>query len=357
MGRLKGVIFWLALLTAIGLLMASVMSSNEQLLQLTESSVRQVVVESLVFAYFWGLVYLVVYRFLEFGQQHKMLWWKRLLGHIIIAFVSSTVYLLVGAAYVSPSSLKLLGSPETYWDRVLALASFAPLGQAITYGLVVVIARMVESTKRARTLETRNERLRASLVESQLNELKSQLQPHFLFNTLNAITSSIHADPDAAETMTVRLSELLRELLDLSREQKRTARSELDFVKKYVEIQMFRFGERLRFSECLPAECEKALIPTLLLQPLVENAIEHNINRCDNQLQVRLEVVKEPSALLIRVIDDGPGIETKSSSGIGLANSRERLQQLYGVQGTLVLKGSAQGGTLAEVSLPFEVTG
>ena len=186
--------------------------------------------------------------------------------------------------------------------------------------------------------ESRDRQVRATQLESmlhqaQLEALRSQLNPHFLFNTLHSIAELVHANPKLAEQIIVRLGELLRRVLQSSTQAEATLADELDFIRSYVEIEQLRLGERLNVNWDIDPELAQARVPSLVLQPLVENAIQHGIaaSAAPGTLTVRAQ--RDAGRLLLEVHDTGPGMQRKeagSAHGIGLANTRARLERLYG---------------------------
>src|SRR6185369_4509061 len=195
--------------------------------------------------------------------------------------------------------------------------------------------------------------LEAQLAQAQLQTLKMQLQPHFLFNTLNSISALNHEDPRAANRMIARLSELLRLTLENDGAQEVSLHQELDFLKRYLEIQQVRFGDRLKVHFDVAPETMDARVPNLLLQPLVENAIQHGLAPFSAPGEIHIHASRENGLLCLRIADSGPGLPASTPSGapdgIGLANTRARLQQLYGDAHRFELRNGAQRGAVAEV--------
>lgn len=197
--------------------------------------------------------------------------------------------------------------------------------------------------------------LETRLTEARLQALQMQLNPHFLFNTLNAIASLMHKDVDAADRMIVRLSELLRYALDSTNEQEVPLRQELDFLGRYLDIQRARFGERLSVQNEIPPEALDARVPNLILQPLVENAIEHGLEPQARSGTIVLRARINHHRLVIEVIDNGVGLKNGAtpSEGIGLSNTRARLQQLYGPAQTVQIANGPSGGVTVRLEIPL----
>jgi len=194
--------------------------------------------------------------------------------------------------------------------------------------------------------------LQANLTEARLDALRLQLHPHFLFNTLNAIGAFVQADPERAQRMIVRLGDLLRRTLDGGNAPELPLREELEQLGPYLEIQRVRFGERLSLEIEVPGDAESALVPTLLLQPLVENAVEHGVRRTEGPARVRVSARREGDQLRLEVADNGPGA-AGGRDGVGLGNTRSRLLGLYGDAHRFELRTLSGGGTAVTVDLPF----
>jgi LytS/YehU family sensor histidine kinase len=196
--------------------------------------------------------------------------------------------------------------------------------------------------------------LEARLADAKLEALRMQLHPHFLFNTLNAISTLVHKDPNAADEMIGNLSELLRATLDTA-EQEIALRQELAFLDRYLEIQQVRFGERLRIEREVDAAALDAHVPTLILQPLAENAIRHGIEPDPAPGVVSIRARRNGDRLILTVANNGAAAKmpAKSESGIGLTNTQARLQQLYGANCRLTFNSGAEGGFRVEIEIPF----
>jgi two-component system LytT family sensor kinase len=214
--------------------------------------------------------------------------------------------------------------------------------------------KFLERERLSTQLELRATQLESQLTQAKLSALKMQLHPHFLFNTLNAIVVLVRQRRvEEADAMLTDLSELLRQTLAGWEAQEVPLRRELELTNLYLDIQRVRFQDRLTVEvDFLPATLN-ALVPTLLLQPLVENAVRHGVSRSSAPVRIELKSSLNDSILEIRVCDDGPGVpEGSSGNGVGLSNTRARLQQLYGDRQSLRLD-SADGRTVATVLLPY----
>ncbi len=227
----------------------------------------------------------------------------------------------------------------------------------LVYWSVLAISHAIDEHRRVREREERNAMLEAELVQTQLQLLRVQLQPHFLFNTLHAISTLMHRDVDAAERMLIRLADLLRLTLHDVGNQEIALEDELGLLEHYVEIERMRFGERLSIVVDVADEARTALVPNLLLQPLVENAIKHGIAPRTERGRIDIVGRREGERLALEIRDDGEGLPRGAPrplrEGIGLSNTRQRLEQLYGEAQELDIGSGASGGVTVRLTLPY----
>jgi two-component system LytT family sensor kinase len=197
------------------------------------------------------------------------------------------------------------------------------------------------------------------LLAAKVEALKSQINPHFLFNTLTSVSSLIRSQPETARTVILKLSGLLRKLMR-SQEQFVTLREELESIDEYLDIEVIRFGPRLGVQKDIAPDTLEVVVPSLILQPLVENAIKHGLTRKVGAGHITLRSRRQQDLLILDVEDDGLGIsderlQTAMSSGIGLSNVYERLRVIYGATARVVLKGSPGRGAIAHLEIPILV--
>jgi LytS/YehU family sensor histidine kinase len=224
------------------------------------------------------------------------------------------------------------------------------------YWIIVSIAHAFRYYRRLQEREQAARDLEAELTNARLEALRNQLHPHFLFNTLHAISTLVHKNPAAADEMIANLSELLRVALDTTTSAEVPLRAELDFLTPYLQIQEVRLGSRLRVERQISAEAMDALVPTLILQPLVENSIRHGIEPSTGGGVIEISAGVENGTLRLAVRDNGPGLPGRTGStneGIGLSNTRSRLAALYGHRAQLTLQNAKGGGCLAELRIPL----
>ena len=225
-------------------------------------------------------------------------------------------------------------------------------------GLLIVGGRAFAAHERARRLELRETQLEAELTRATLDALRLEIQPHFLFNTLNAIAAQIRANSnESALTMLLGLSDLMRATLDRPAGQLAPLGDELSVVKGYIDLQRARFGDRLEIAYDIDDACRRLEVPTLLLQPLVENALRHGL--APQSASGRLEIGaarRNGAELRLWVTDNGVGLpagfDQSRDAGTGLRNTRSRLERLYGSAAALVVRPNAPAGTIVELILP-----
>ena len=287
---------------------------------------------------YWYIPALLAPIIMAFGLRHpfdRVRWARPLALHLIAALSYSVVHT---AVMLGVRVLLLLDQelPPTFpgWWNLTLLSYLTQLDWLLmTYlfliGLTYALAYRRESE--ARALNT--SQLETRLVEAQLQALQRQLHPHFLFNTLNTVSGLIRTDPDAADTMIDRLGDLLRMTLHKSGIQEVSLKEELDVLEKYVEIERTRFGNRLTIDMQVQSEALDAQVPSLVLQPLVENAIRHGIAPNSRPGRITVSAERDDHDLVLQVLDNGDGLPPDRlmalNRGVGLDNTRARLEHLY----------------------------
>jgi LytS/YehU family sensor histidine kinase len=208
--------------------------------------------------------------------------------------------------------------------------------------------------REVREREAQQARLNTQLAEARLSALRMQLNPHFLFNSLNAITVLVRdQNTRDASRMLELLSGVLRQVLQSERRQQVTLDEELRFIEKYLAIEQVRFSDRLRVKWSIEPEVRDALVPEFILQPLVENAIRHGVAQRDETGLVEVGARRSNREIVLSVKDDGPGYYPKLALGVGLYNTRARLETLFGDKGQLKVGNDERGGTIAIVRFPL----
>ena len=303
-------------------------------------------------AYAWALLAPFAWWLARRIPIERRNWWRGIGFHLLFSLVFALVEEILFAA-----ATPVFGLP---WFPRRFLATFravVPIDfhlNVIIYLLIVGIQhgvgyyrKLLEREQLSAQLEVRARQLETQLVHANLNALKMQLHPHFLFNTLHAIVVLVRLQrTDEADQMLTNLSELLRRTLAVWQTQEVPLQLEIEFVNLYLDIQRVRFQDRLTVEMSLSPVTLSALVPSLLLQPLVENAIRHGVSKTDAPVRIELRSNLRDSLLEIQVCDDGPGLSAESSgNGLGLTNTRARLQHLYGEKQSLRLD-TAPGGEL-----------
>jgi LytS/YehU family sensor histidine kinase len=253
------------------------------------------------------------------------------------------------------------GTIYEFWPTVKKLAIWYTVGHVIMYWTIVVAHDGWRYYRRYREREKRAVELQAQLTQARLDALRMQLNPHFLFNSLNTITALVHENPEAADRMITRLSELLRTSLDRAETHEIPLSQEFAFLARYLEIEQARFGERLKVEFAPGAGTPDALVPALILQPLVENAVRHGVEARDANARIRISARQLGDSMELSVADNGPGLANGGAvperEGIGLTNTRSRLQHLYGDRQVLELRPRPEGGLEVIVRVPYRVNG
>lgn len=250
---------------------------------------------------------------------------------------------LIGAVHVAPTWLAT-------FSRLLETTFLLNLP---VYWLIVGAAQVERLVRTARANDRRQLLLEAQLADARLQALRTQLQPHFLFNALNTVSVLMHEDVRSAERILIQLSVLLRRLLESGEAYEATLGEELGFLKSYLEIEQARFGERLRYAVRVPGELMDARVPSLILQPLVENALRHGLAAHARPGRIEIRAERHGDDLRLSVRDDGHGLRAGSVERVGLSNTRARLQLMYGAKQRFELQGAADGGVVAVIILPF----
>ncbi len=221
------------------------------------------------------------------------------------------------------------------------------------YGTLVGLWNLIHFQRKYREREVRAAQLESQLTKAQLEVLKMQFQPHFLFNTLNSVSALMQDDIEGAEDMLADLSYMLRTSLRSTAGQEITLERELDLLRAYLRIQKRRFEDRLRVTISPAPETIHAKVPTFILQPLVENAIRHGIQPLSRAGNIVVSSTRVMDELILQVTDNGGGLQENYNEGIGLRNTRERLKQLYGETQAVRLSSALDKGTTVTITLPF----
>jgi two-component system LytT family sensor kinase len=312
-------------------------------------------VSMLMFWYIWAIIFpfvVALVRRFPLGAETRF---SAVAMHVVaalaICFVHMVMYVFLFRVFIDGSDA---GRP--FWSAVLDVQ--IPL-RLIIYAALVGAASAMEYLKKFRERDVHASQLETRLVEAQLHALKMQLHPHFLFNTLNGIMVLIQENPAVATRTVARLSEFLRLTLENAGVQEVTLLEEMEFLRKYLQIEQMRFGDRLTVREDIDPGVLDALVPNMILQPLVENSIRHGVAKKRGPALIEILAHRNVGILVICVRDNGRGLPEEDPNGavvkegIGLGNTRARLQQLYGDKQSLKLIPVEGGGLEICLSVPL----
>lgn len=314
-------------------------------------------------ASFWALITPGVMIATRYIRDHVTTSPKRLAAHTALFVV---IHLVDVTTYWFASEL-LTTNDRPLVPLFFSLATF----NVLTYATAAAIISALDSQHQLRENQTRESQLETQLALAQFHALRAQLHPHFLFNALNAVSSLIHSDPQRADRMLARISDLLRTAIATASQPEIPLIDEMEFNKRYLEVERMRYGHRLEVRIDIPGETFNALVPNMLLQPLVENAVRHGIAPHSGKGRVEVQASRQGNQLCIVVRDSGTGfdvdgeyptedasmsgISSGNARGVGISTTRARLHKLYGEEHELKLV-NITGGFEARVSVPFHVS-
>jgi signal transduction histidine kinase len=312
-------------------------------------------------AYAWAGLAPLVWKLAGFFPITKSNWWRtggiHVLASLCFALLEEALF-----AGITP----VFGLPWFPRKFVATFRAVLPIDlhlNVIVYWLIVGVHHSVSYYRKLREreqlsaqLQLRTTQLESQLAQARLSALKMQLHPHFLFNTLHAISVLVRQQRTTeADEMLTNLGELMRETLEGWETQEIPLRREVEWINLYLAIQRVRFQDRLTVAMNLSPATLDALVPSLLLQPLVENAVRHGVSKSAAPVRIELKSSLKESTLELQVRDNGPGVSKDGpGNGVGLSNTRARLQQLYGDSQSLRLEALDGGGTVVTVSIPYE---
>jgi two-component system, LytTR family, sensor kinase len=314
------------------------------------ASLTQIVPAELVFTYTWALLTPVV----MFGAKRFPVWghtrtrnWAVQVG-AMLAFVLLHAALFSVAMTALEPTASFANLPQRFGQTLLSWTVL----DALVFCVIIIVHHAVVYYRVSKDRAIRASQLEAHLAQAQLQMLRMQLQPHFLFNTLHSISALMHKDVRRADSMVASLSDLLRMSLQNIGAQEVPLQSELDFLQRYMEIMSLRFGDRLRVSLDVDPETRDARVPNLFLQPLVENSFRHGFGDLGKGV-IAITVRRDGDMLRCDVIDDGRGLRSGHKEGVGLASTRQRLAHLYGDRHAFTLRGAPGEGVHVTMAIPF----
>lgn len=291
----------------------------------------------------------------------------RILVHIAVALVVAAIFEIIRisiarALFTPPHGA---GPSRHSWhgprfpEPLEALGHLQFLDELVVYLAILSAGFARDYLRQLRERQEEAARLMAQLSEARLSALRMQLNPHFLFNTLHAISALVERDPSGVRRMIAKLSTLLRHTLDTDSAQEVQLSEELQFLRDYLDIQQVRFEGRLEVAEDVSSHLLDALVPNLILQPILENAVEHGVSGMAEGGRIEISAAQQGAELILSVQDNGPGMDRDSplrENGVGIRNTIERLEALYGEAGSLTLEPADDGGLRVVVRLPYHTT-
>ena len=321
--------------------------------------------DELIYWYLWALFTPFILWFARRNRIERAAWRRGIVAHLLLVLMLAPLHdvlwriLSPWLAFGILLSEVLLALPER-WPRIL-VGSFTAFYK---YWLIIGIYYTFDYYRKYRLkeqaaadLQLKASQLKTQLTQAQLSALKMQLHPHFLFNTLNTISMLMNENVAKANRMLLRLGDLLRVTLENPGVQEVPLRQELAYLQHYLEIEQIRFEDRLHVEIDVRPDVLDVLVPNLILQPLVENAIRHGIARKAAAGHLRIRGYSRTDQLVLEVYDDGPGLNAQGlaseDKGIGLTNTAARLTQLYDDAHHFDLRNAEQGGTVAHLAIPL----
>ena len=314
---------------------------------------------NLVQFYLWAILAPLVFRFSRrFPIELRPLNVRNLLLYFPALISFAGIHQLIQLAVLWSITPRWRQKYPALIDCYRAYFAFGFYIDLIIALLIVIAVHTLLYYQSFRASELAQSSLKAQLAQAQLRALKMQLHPHFLFNTLHSISSLVLEDPPKANSMIARLGDFLRLTIDNSDQQLVTLKEETEFLRCYLDIEQVRFGDRLTVTFELEPQTLSAQVPHLILQPMVENAIQHAIAPRSARGHINIEAKRLNSLLRVAISDNGPGISSNANlpwkQGVGLTNVRTRLQQIYGPDFRFELMNTKGGGVTAFMEIPFE---
>lgn len=311
--------------------------------------------------FLWGMLSPLIFK-LSRRFELRARFPRNLFIHAVLSILLSIVVLSAASVlvwYFGYPNLARNPTLLTLWRNNSFSIYYFHQGLTI-YWATVAVAHALHYYRGLREGEAQTGRLAAQLAEAQLQALKMQIHPHFLFNTLNSIAALLHKDVEAADKMIARLGDFLRLTLNRSEAQVVDFEQELEFVKCYLDIEHLRFQDRLTIEMEIEPQTLDVMVPNLILQPIVENAVRHGVAKQTLPGVITIRALKKCDRLIMQVEDNGPGLETSHNGarpGIGLNNTRARLRQFYGDDFTFDIDNAAVSGVIVTLEIPATTKG
>jgi two-component system LytT family sensor kinase len=347
---------WVALWSLVGLAIASeiYLSSNFLGRSVTWG---EAISDSLEDWYVYGILSLPVVWLARRFPPERGSRWVTAGVHLGAAILFSMAYVLVRTS-VGEVDGWIAGEPASFAEIFHPLLVRTIPFSLLVYGVILSVSHALDYYRKYHERTVQTLELEKHLTEARLQALLHQLKPHFLFNTLNGIASLMHTDVEAADRMLVRLSELLRITMSHTGAPQTTLREEVAFLERYLDIEKIRFRNRLEVVIAVDADAIDAQVPSLILQPMVENAMHHGVEPHARMGLIELRGSRQDGNLVLTVSDNGAGIRegAPKREGIGVANTRARLVELYGSRQKFELVNRPEGGLCVRITIPFTLS-
>ncbi|MFC1493224.1 sensor histidine kinase [candidate division KSB1 bacterium] len=300
----------------------------------------------------WAVLSILIIRLARLVPIDLKNWYYSIPLHLVISLSFAALHAFIFHIF----AMMIKSGPM--WDLHMILVQLIKeiVFNMLVYWIVIGLCMLTDYQRKNREHVLRTSQMETQLAQAQLEVLKMQLHPHFLFNTLHAISALVKKDPASADKMIGRLGDLLRMTLDKSGEQEILLKEELEFLKLYLEIEKTRFQDRLNVNLDIDSNSLDCAVPNLLLQPLVENSIKHGIAKKSSAGEINIKTEFKDDNLKITINDNGSGlrktIDAQVKEGFGLSNTRKRLEQLYGDQHSFYIENSESGGVNVTLIIP-----
>lgn len=314
--------------------------------------------------YEWALLSPVIFWLCRMFRFDRQSWRGSLAAHLVGGLVLAAVHAAL-CALAAVFQGWITGEPKGFGGTLRQLLAGRFHYNLAVYAVIVCSWHAWDYYRKFREREAQAAELSGRLAQAQLQTLRMQLNPHFLFNTLNAVSALMLKDVNAANKMISRLGDLLRLALENTERQEVPLQQEIEFLRRYLEIEQIRFGDRLQLKMDVDPATLAAAVPNLILQPLVENAIRYAVEPQESAGEIELRSTRDNGSLVVQISDNGTGSKDqtigsidKSLNGreqVGLRNTRERLRKLYGERQDFQLTRNARGGVTASLSIPFHI--
>ena len=358
--RRHRILLWLIGFTLLGLIEAVRLWGAYNYASTSDIAMVQVLAWSLADYYLWGLLALGIFRLPYLLPVRKETAARAIPAHVVLAAVTIALHILLYTLVFDPLS-QITDNPvgtshESFGDLLENMLWVRGARSFLIYGAFLAVGFMAAYYRRVTEQQRRLAETQTALAQAQTEALKMQIHPHFLFNTLNSIATLVHTDPKTADQMITQLSKLLRKTLAAADVPTVPLHQEIEYLRTYLDIQQMRFKDRMTVHWQIDEGTGGFHVPHLILQPIVENAVRHGIaSRTDGGI-IEIGASHVNGRLLLVVRDNGPGIDAGAGaeSGIGLANTRRRLERFYAGRANLDLNSLQPSGLEVRIDLPVE---